>query len=130
MDRQTKIINGKKALIKTILNYFESSLSVVVVLAVIAYVLSYLSNFHTYDWKMMETFYDFINFILLSVVGIEVAKLLITQDIYSISNLLTFVVARKMLKPDISAEELVFGVISFAVLFFIHVKFIQKKQRV
>lgn len=99
------------------LDYLESGLSIIVLIGVVIYFANSLGTLTGLDWSSIDTFYFFVNYILALVVGIELAKLMITHDVFAITNLLTFVVARKMLKPDLGANEILWGVLSFSILF-------------
>lgn len=110
-----------KKSINNVLDIFESLLSVVVVIGVVLFAVQSLNTFWSWDWGSINTFYSFINYLLAIVVGIEFAKLLITHDIYSIATLLNFVVARKLLTPDLTAIEMLYGIIAFAILFVLNI---------
>jgi hypothetical protein len=53
------------------------------------------------DWQRTETFYELIYRILLLVIGVELIRNRLTHDLMAILELLAFVVARKMLKPEL-----------------------------
>ncbi|MCA9750289.1 MAG: hypothetical protein KC414_14360, partial [Romboutsia sp.] len=78
------------------LDLMESGLSILVIFGLISYLVNSIEALYIFDWSDIETFYYFINYILALVVGIELAKLMITHDIFAITNLLTFVVAKKL----------------------------------
>lgn len=99
------------------LDFLESGMSILVLFGLIMYLVNSFGSLRGLDWANIETFYFFINYILALVVGIELAKLMITHDIFAITNLLTFVVARKLLKPDLGALEILLGILAFALLF-------------
>lgn len=101
------------------LDILESLLSIIVLIGVGAFLLGSLETFAKVNWSSIDTFYTFVNYILALVVGIELAKLMITHDVFAITNLLAFVVARKMLAPDTYAIDILWGVISFGILFVI-----------
>ena len=68
------------------------------------------------DWSSIETFYEFIYRLLLLIIGVELMRTLVTHDLNAILELLAFVVARKMLKPDISALDILLASASFVCL--------------
>jgi len=68
------------------------------------------------DWRTTETFYELIYRVLLLVIGIELARTLLTHDLEAILELLAFVVARKTLKPDVTALDIVLSVVGFSAL--------------
>ncbi len=65
------------------------------------------------DWREVEAIYEFIYRVLLMVIGVELARTLLTHDLDAILELLAFVVARKMLKPDTSVVDIILSVLAF-----------------
>jgi len=68
------------------------------------------------DWKANETFYELVYRVLLLVIGLELVRTLITHELVAVLELLAFVVARKMLKPDLDVLEILIGVVAFVML--------------
>ena len=68
------------------------------------------------DWRLTETFYDLIYRVLLLVIGVELVRTLVTHELSAILELLGFVVARKMLKPDLPVLDIVLSVLAFVAL--------------
>jgi len=68
------------------------------------------------DWASNETLYEFIYRVLLLVIGLELARLLITHDLQAVTELIAFVIARKTLKPDVDAQEVLYVVVAFFLL--------------
>lgn len=68
------------------------------------------------DWRNTETFYELIYRVLLLVIAVELVRTLITHDLIAILELLAFVIARKMLKPELEAVEIVMSVVGFVAL--------------
>lgn len=96
----------------------ETILACIVIASVLLYILNSIGMFISADWQDRETFYELIYRVLLTTIGLELARMLVTHNFISILELLAFVVARKMLKPDITTIDIVLGVISFVVLLF------------
>jgi len=96
--------------------FFEYLFAVVVLFAVVISVVASLNIFIQFDWTSNKSFYDFIYRILLLVIGLELARLLITHNLQAVLELIAFVIARKTLKPDITSLDIVFIVISFFLL--------------
>ena len=65
------------------------------------------------DWRSLDTFYELIYRILLVVIGVELIRTLVTHDLAAILELLAFVVARKLLKPDLTALDILLGAGAF-----------------
>ena len=68
------------------------------------------------DWTSKDTFYELIYRALLVVIGLELVRMLITHSLAAVLELLAFVIARKMLKPDLTAVDVFLGVAAFIVL--------------
>ncbi len=68
------------------------------------------------DWSHTETFYDLIYRVLLLVIGLELVRMLVTHSLAAVLELLAFVIARKMLKPDLTSLDIILSVIAFAAL--------------
>lgn len=94
----------------------ERLLAVVVLLAVSAFAVFSVRTLIAMDWSSTETFYELVYRVLLMVIGVELARTLLTHDLTAILELLAFVVARKMLKPDVSALDILMSVVAFSVL--------------
>lgn len=115
---------------KKIINAAEVFLALVVTVGVIIFFVISFASFTTLDWSQVSTFYEFINRILILVVGLELARLLITHDINAVTYLLMFVVARKVIVPESSSLDIFLAIIAFALLFVLNSKllFMQKKD--
>ncbi|HMM59466.1 MAG TPA: hypothetical protein PKC25_04955 [Candidatus Rifleibacterium sp.] len=68
------------------------------------------------DWSHSDTLYELINRVLLLVICLELVRTLLTHELEAVLELLAFVVARKTLKPDLTATEILFSVIAFVIL--------------
>ncbi len=68
------------------------------------------------DWGSTETFYELIYRILLIVIGVELIRTLVTHDLMAILELIAFVVARKMLKPELTSLDILIGALAFGLL--------------
>ena len=68
------------------------------------------------DWRSTETFYELIYRLLLLIIGVELIRTLVTHDLAAVLELLAFVVARKMLKPELTALDILLGCGAFVSL--------------
>lgn len=68
------------------------------------------------DWSSTETFYEFINRTLIAVIGLELVRMLVNHSIGAVLELLAFVIARKMLKPDLESLDIALSAGSFVAL--------------
>ncbi len=96
--------------------YIEKFLAVIVIIAVIFYILNSVVFFVQADWQTKEVFYELIYRALLVTIGLELSRMLVTHNFMSILELLAFVVARKMLKPELTSIDVFLGVLSFTVI--------------
>jgi hypothetical protein len=103
---------GKRVFMK----WFEAVLAILVLGGVFSFGLNGLMNFFTKDWADIATFYSFISFILLLLVGIELVRLILSQNITTVLELTILIVARKTLDPKIDAFGLLLSVISLGLL--------------
>ncbi len=65
------------------------------------------------DWRSTEAFYELMYRVLLLVIGVELIRTLVTHDLMAVLELLAFVVARKMLKPELPTVDILLGVVAF-----------------
>jgi len=68
------------------------------------------------DWSAADAYYELIYRALLIVIGVELARTLVTHNLMAILELIAFVVARKMLKPDLTSLDILVGAVAFALL--------------
>jgi hypothetical protein len=68
------------------------------------------------DWGQTATFDEMIGRILVILIGLEVIRLLLSHDLRAVLELLAFVIARKMLRADVTATEIALGTVSFVAL--------------
>jgi len=68
------------------------------------------------DWQLTDTLYELVYRVLLVVIGVELARTLVTHDLRAILELLAFVIARKMLKPDLGVLDILWSVLAFVAL--------------
>lgn len=94
----------------------EKILAGIVILAVCIYAISSASALMGMDWAANESFYQFIYRVLLLIIGLELARMLVTHSISAVLELLSFVIARKMLKPDLSSLDIFLSVLAFVAL--------------
>jgi hypothetical protein len=65
------------------------------------------------DWSTTETFDELIYRALLLVISVELIRTLVTHDLMAVLELLAFVVARKILKPELATIDILLGVAAF-----------------
>lgn len=98
----------------------EKFLAILVFIGVLYMAFSNLPVLLSMDWSKTETFYEFIYRILLAVIGLELIRMLIIHEIIAVLELLAFVIARKMLNPDLTALDIALSVFAFVALVLVH----------
>lgn len=96
--------------------WMEKFIAVATVVAVTVYGLHSVQVLIVMDWSATETFYEFINRTLIAVIGLELVRMLVSHSIGAVLEMLAFVIARKMLKPDLSSVDIALSAGSFVAL--------------
>lgn len=94
----------------------ERIIAGMVLIAVIVYMYHSVVALTGFDWSQNDTLYEFIYRVLIAIIGLELVRMLITHSITAVIELIAFVIARKMLKPDLSSIDIVLSVIAFVLL--------------
>jgi hypothetical protein len=68
------------------------------------------------DWRSTTALDELIDRALLLVIGLELVRMLITHEIKAVLELLSFVIARKTLKPDLQPHEIALCALAFVLL--------------
>lgn len=95
---------------------FERILALGVFAGVLAYLAGSVQVLFGMDWRETESFYELIYRVLLLVIGLELVRMLVTHELEAILELLAFVIARKMLKPDLTSVDIALSVLGFVTL--------------
>ncbi len=88
----------------------ERLLAFGILLGVITFAFESVVALTRMDWSSTETFYEPIDRSLLLVISVELIRTLVTHDLMAVLELLAFVVARKMLKPELATIDILLGV--------------------
>lgn len=99
-----------------IVQIFEMILALVVLCCVVVFAAGSLFELTGMNWKVTTTFYELIYRVLLMVIGLELVRMLLTHEIFAVLELLAFVIARKMLMPDLTTIDIVLAVVAFVSL--------------
>jgi hypothetical protein len=91
----------------------ERLLAFAILVGIIAFAFKSVVALISMDWSSTETFYELIYRVLLLVIGVELIRTLVTHDLTAVLELLAFVVARKMLKPELATIDILLGVGAF-----------------
>lgn len=109
-------MNKLKTYFPDFIQAFEYFFAVLLLCMVFIAVVASVGVFIQSDWSLNQTFYDLIYRILLLVIGLELARLLITHNLQSVLELIAFVIARKTLKPDVTSYDILLIGITFFLL--------------
>jgi len=101
---------------KMIVVWIERTLALAILGGVFVFALYSAPTLAAMDWRLTETFYELVYRVLLLVIGVELVRTLFTHDLRAILELLAFVVARKMLKPDLTVFDILLSVLAFVAL--------------
>jgi hypothetical protein len=102
----------------------EHVLALAVVVGVVVFSFFSVLALSDMDWRVLQTFYELINRALLMAIGVELARTLWTRELEAILELLAFVVARKMLNPEVTSIDIFLSVAAFVGLLVAHRYFI------
>ena len=101
---------------KAIAKWLERGLACAIFMGVIAFGFGSAIALAGMDWRDTATLYELIYRVLLLVIGVELIRTLVTHNLGAVLELLAFVIARKLLKPDLSALDILLSVSAFAIL--------------
>lgn len=98
---------------KAVATWMERALALAILAAVIVFAWRSVGVVASMDWGDADALYDAIYRVLLLVIGVELARTLFTHNLMAILELLAFVIARKMLKPDLPALDILLSAVGF-----------------
>jgi len=101
---------------KIVATSLERLLALLILAGIIVYSYESAIQMLAMDWGSIETFYDFIYRILLVVIAVELIRTLVTHNLTAVLELIAFVVARKMLKPEITSMDILLCAFGFVAL--------------
>lgn len=101
---------------KKIATVLERLLALAIFIGLIIFSFHSVVEMLTWDWSTNETFYQFVYKVLLVVIAVELIRTLVTHDLMAILELIAFVVARKMLNPQISSQEILICSLAFVAM--------------
>lgn len=99
-----------------LVKWCERIIALALLFAVICFFLATLKMAWGFDWGAMATLHEIGQRILLITIGLELVRTLISHELASLVNLLSFVIARRMLEPQTPFWEVPLGVAAFAAL--------------
>lgn len=101
---------------KHIIKTFEYFLSLIVLLATGFYALFVFGDIPSLMQSDSESFYKFLSSFLLVVVGLELARLMISHSFEAVIEIMILIVARKMLSPSITSLDILYTILAFTLL--------------
>jgi hypothetical protein len=105
---------------KAIAKCLERGLAGGILLGVIAFGFGSAITVAGMDWRDTGTLYELVYRVLLLAIGVELSRTLVTHDLGAVLELLAFVIARKLLKPDLTAVDILLSVAAFVILVVAH----------
>lgn len=87
-----------------------------VIIGVLAYSVHSTGVLLEMNWATTATYYELITRVLGIIIGLELVRMLVSHSIAAVLELLAFVIARKMLTPDLDSLDIVAGVAAFVAL--------------
>jgi len=100
-----------------VLHWFEISLGVLVLLAVLVFTILQVMHFVSIPLTEVDVFLEILKIILQLAIGIEVARMLFSYSLSTIVELAVFIVARKMLLIEEDFIALILSVVALGILF-------------
>ena len=101
---------------ESVVKWIEGLLALIVFGCVVVFAIHSIAALVVMDWRTTETYYELIHRVLLLVIGLELGRTLVVRDLMAILDLLAFVIARKMLRPDLTTPDIVLTVLAFVVI--------------
>ena len=101
---------------KTSATWLERAIALAIFVGIIPFAVHSARELIGMDWGSTETFYALIYRILLIVIAVELIRTLVTHDLAAVLELIAFVVARKMLKPDLTSLDIAICALAFVAL--------------
>ncbi len=102
---------------KDVLHWFEVTLGILVLAAVVVMTIVQLWYAASLDWTNIDTFLELLKIVLQLAIGIEVARLLFSYNLNTIIELGAFIIARKLLLLEDDFVSLLLGIIALVLLF-------------
>lgn len=111
-----KLADRISAMNQDLVRWIERVIALALILGVSCFFLATFRMALGLDWSSMATLHELGQRVLLMTIGMEIVRTLISHELSSLINLLSFVIARRMLEPQTAFWEIPLGVMSFAAL--------------
>ncbi len=99
---------------RLLVEWCERIIALALLLGVACFFLATLRIAFGLDWDSIATLHEVGQRVLLMTIAMEIVRTLISHDLSSLVNLLSFVIARRMLEPQTAFWEIPLGVAAFA----------------
>ncbi len=94
----------------------ERIIALALLFGIVCFFLATVKTAFGFDWGSMAALHEVGQRILLMTIGLELVRTLISHELASLVNLMSFVIARRMLEPQNPFWEIPLGVAAFAAL--------------
>ena len=101
---------------QNLVEWYERIIALALLLGVACFFLATMRIAFELDWGAMATLHEIGQRVLLITIALEIVRTLISHELSSLVNLLSFVIARRMLEPQTAFWEVPLGVAAFAAL--------------
>jgi hypothetical protein len=99
-----------------LVSWCERIIALALLLGVVGFFLATLRFAVGLDWNSVATLHEIGQRVLLMTIVLELVRTLISHNVASLVNLMSFVIARRMLEPGTAFWEVPLGVAAFAAL--------------
>lgn len=110
------------------IRWLERALGAAVIIAILVFAAYSIQIMLELNWEHAETFYEMLNRILVLIIGIELVRMLVSHELKAVLELLAFVIARKMLHPELTSLDVLMGAVAFVLLMFAHKTLFNDKE--
>lgn len=100
----------------SVLTVLERLIAFLVMVAIAIYVYDSIAFFLETPWGQYDFIYEVVSRVLLISIGVELARMLVTHSFLAVLELIGFVIARKLLAPDVTMNDILIGVLAFFAL--------------
>lgn len=101
---------------RTLLVWYERVIALALLIGIAVFFMATLKTSWGLDWSSVGSLHEMWQRVLMVTIGLELVRTLISHNPSSLVNLLSFVIARRVLEPQTAFWEVPLGVAAFAAL--------------
>lgn len=101
---------------RTLLAWYERIIALALLIGIAVFFMATLKASLDLDWSSVGSLHEIWQRVLMVTIGLELVRTLISHNPSSLVNLLSFVIARRVLEPQTAFWEVPLGVAAFAAL--------------